>query len=85
MLLTFKDNSLINYMKVFVVNLCARSVESYIEDAEVIDGRMVIICESNNGIPIVDWKLTQEAVSLSQKGKRLIIGYISYCLQRKLT
>lgn len=74
MSLTFKDNSLINYMKAFIVNVCARSVESYIEDAEVVDGRMAIICESNNGIPVVDWKLTQDAVSSLQKRKKLIVG-----------
>jgi Aspartokinases len=74
MSLTFRDNSLIYYVKAYIVNLCARCAGFFIKDSEVVDGRMSILCESNNGIPVVDWKLTQEAVLSLPRQKRLIVG-----------
>lgn len=72
MTLSFLDNSLYLYLRSFIVNLCAVAVSTYIENADVIDGRTAILCESNNGIPVVDWKLTEAAVT-SLKRERIIV------------
>ncbi len=74
MTLSFRDNSLNIYLRSFIVNLCALSVASYIDNSEFVDGRMVVLCESNNGIPVVDWKLTETAVSSLKKHKKIIIA-----------
>lgn len=74
MTLSFRDNSLNLYLRSFIVNLCALSVASYINKSEFVDGRMVVLCESNNGIPVVDWRLTENAVSSLKMNKKIIIA-----------
>ncbi len=74
MVLTFLDKSLASYLKAFIVNLCSQCVAGYISDSEFIDGRSVILCESNNGIQVVDWKLTEKHILDLTKDRRIILG-----------
>ncbi|MDO4950075.1 MAG: ACT domain-containing protein [Bacteroidales bacterium] len=59
MLMTFSDNSLSVYLKAMVTALLPQSIAASTTDAIAIDGRDVIICESNKGIPVIDWKVTE--------------------------
>ncbi len=59
MLMTFSDNSLAVYLKAMVTALLSQSIAAGVTNAITIDGRDVIICESNKGIPVIDWKVTE--------------------------
>lgn len=74
MSLSFHDNSLENYLKAHVVNLCARCVSGYLGEAACVDGRSLVICESIHGVPVVDWQLTASYVAGLPKGAPTIVG-----------
>lgn len=74
MSLSFQDNSLHTYLKGYLVQMCSRCVSSLIGSCKVVDGRELIICESNNGIPVVDWKLTEQNIKDILKDGIIVVG-----------
>ena len=75
MSLSFRDSSLTSYLKAMLVSLSGQAVGAMTGAAGVVDGREIIVCESNKGIPVVDWELTGEKISgLSGKGLTVVSG-----------
>lgn len=62
MSLTFMDNSLTNYLKAFLTIMCAKCMGTLIGVSTVVDGRDFVLCENSNGIPVVDWHLTEQKI-----------------------
>lgn len=61
------DESLINYLKAILLTLTSKCVASFLTDSLALDGREVILCESNNGMPLINWKLTENNTARLQK------------------
>ena len=57
------DESLINYLKAILLTLTSKCASSFIPGSVAIDGREVVLCESNNGMPLINWKLTENNIS----------------------
>jgi len=89
MSLTFRDNSLIEYLDAFLVLLCAKcfaatlcasnSKGGSMSDAlaftpTVVDGRSLIVCENSGGVPVVDWTLTGKNVSSIVSGGVTVVA-----------
>ncbi len=75
MSLSFQDDSLHTYLSSYLVLLCSQCVASLLATDHVIDGRELIFCESNNGIPVVDWELTEQNIrNLPSDGILIVAG-----------
>lgn len=77
MSLSFRDSSLTDYLHAMLVRLCGRCFASMIGAESFVDGREVILCESNNGLPLIDWALTEKQVKalLSGPGTKVVAGF----------
>ena len=75
MSLSFQDNSLGTFLKGHLVLICSQCVASLLGVTRVIDGRDLILCESNNGLPVIDWTLTEKNImTLAQAGASVVAG-----------
>lgn len=84
MSLTFRDNSLIEYLDAFLVVLCAKcfaaalaagSPEGSALTPAVVDGRSLIVCENSGGVPVIDWTLTGKNLkAISADGITVVAG-----------
>ena len=62
MSLSFRDNSLTDYLNAFLVQLCGKCVASMLCGSTFLDGRELVTCESTGGIPVVDRALTEAEI-----------------------
>lgn len=83
MSLSFRDNSLTDYLRALLVQLCGKCLASILGADAFVDGREVILCESNNGIPVVDWPLTGKLVAGLSGGAALTV--VAGSFGRKVT
>jgi len=74
MSLSFQDTSLITYLKSYLVQVCSQCVTSLLGCGNVVDGRELVFCESNNGIPLVDWVLTEKNVKNLPNDRIVVVG-----------
>ena len=83
MSLSFRDNGLTDYLHALFVQLCGQCLGAALGAQTVLDGREVILCESNNGIPLIDRPLTEKRIS-ELKG-RASLTVVSGSFGRKVT
>ena len=75
MSLSFQDNSLSLFLNGHLVLVCSQCLASLLGVENVVDGRDLIICESNNGLPVIDWPLTERNISnLASDSVTLVAG-----------
>jgi len=74
MLMTFSDNSLIVYLKAMITALLPQSIVASAANAIALDSRDVIVCESNKGIPVIDWKVTENKLHEKADGSTFIVS-----------
>ena len=74
MSLSYQNDSLHTYLNAYLVQVCSLCVSSLLGRLKVVDSRDLIICESNNGISVVDWKLTEQNIQELQKGEAVVVG-----------
>lgn len=63
MSLTFRDNTLTDYLRAMFVQLCGACAASMLHAPVFVDGREIILCESLGGLPVIDWPLTEKKFS----------------------
>ena len=83
MSLSFRDNSLTDYLRAMLVQLSGQCFASILAAGASVDGREVILSESNNGIPVIDWVLTEKTVKTLPDAAALKVVAGSY--GRKVT
>ena len=83
MSLSFRDNGLTDYLHALFVQLCGQCLGAALGAQTVLDGREVILCESNNGIPMIDRPLTEKRIA-ELKG-RASLTVVSGSFGRKVT
>lgn len=74
MSLSFQDNSLSLFLGGHLVLVCGQCLASMLGVTCVTDGRDLIICESNNGLPVIDWTLTQRNISALSDDALTVVG-----------
>ena len=75
MSLSFRDNSLTDYLKAFLVRLCADCAAARLGAQASLDGRDFVVCETRGSVPVVDRALTDPAIAaLPKEGVTVIAG-----------
>jgi len=74
MSLSYQNDSLQTYLNAYLVQVCSLCVASLLGQGKVVDSRDLIICESNNGISVVDWKLTEQNIQGLKKDEVVVVG-----------
>ena len=75
MSLSFRDNALTDYLKAFLVRLCADCAAARLGGLASLDGRDYIVCETQGTIPVVDRALTDQAIGgLVREGVAVVAG-----------
>lgn len=74
MSLSFQDNSLSLFLNGQLVYVCSQCVASLLGTARVIDGRDLILCESFNGLPMIDWTLTERNITALTSDAVTVVG-----------
>ena len=75
MSLSFRDNSLTEYLKAYLARLSADCLAALLGAQASLDGRDYIVCETQGSIPVVDRMLTDQAIAgLSRDGVTVVSG-----------
>ena len=71
----FQDDSLIGYLRNYLIGLCAWCMQSLLGEGTVTDGRELIVCEGNREIPVIDHAQTEKNVkALVGDGIHIVAG-----------
>lgn len=74
MSLSFQDNSLSLFLNGQLVYVCSQCMASMLGVERVMDGRDLIICESYNGMPMIDWTLTERNITSLSSDAITVVG-----------